>query len=91
MSVARRDLKEAGGESRPRQTGTGYKAKDRGVSRHRTVKPESYPDAAGVNPAGGDCGKETGLTLGGLWACPVDPDYSVSDDDGWARRSQQTP
>ena len=28
---------------------------------------------------------------GGPWAYPVNPDYSVSDDDGWARRSQQTP
>ena len=45
----------------------------------------------GEGKSGGDRGKETGLTLGGLWACPVDPDYSVSDGGGWARRSQQTP
>ena len=60
MSVARRNLKEAGGETRPRRTGIGYKANDRGVSRRDTVKPESYPDAAGVNPAG-TAGKRQGL------------------------------
>ena len=60
------------------------------MSRQDTAKPESYPDAAGVNPAG-IAGKMTGLTLGGLWACPVNPDYSVSDGGGWARRGQQTP
>ena len=90
MSVARRNLKEAGGETRPRRTGIGYKANDRGVSRPYAVTPESCPDAVG-GKSGGDCGKETGLTLGGLWARPVDPDYSVSDGAGWARRSQQTP
>ena len=90
MSVARRDLKEAGGESRPRRTGTGWKADDRGVSRHDTVKPESYPDAAWVNPAG-TAGKRRGLPWEASGACPINPDYSVSDDDGWARRSQQTP
>ena len=60
MSVARRNLKEAGGETRPRRTGIGYKANDRGVSRPNTVKPESCPDAAGVNPAG-TAGKRQGL------------------------------
>ena len=60
MSVARRDLKEAGGESPSRRTGIGYKAHDRGVSRPNAVKPESYPAAAGVNPAG-TAGKRRGL------------------------------
>ena len=60
MSVARRNLKEAGGETRPRRTGIGYKAYDRGVSRPTTVTPESYLDAAGVNPAG-TAGKRRGL------------------------------
>ena len=46
--------------------------------------------AYGREPAG-DCGKETGLTPGGLWVCPEDLDYSVSNGIGWARRSQQTP
>ena len=49
MSASRRrDLKEAVGETRPRRTGTGQKAHDRGVSRQGTVKSESYPDAVGV-------------------------------------------
>ena len=90
MPVARRNLKEAGGETRPRRTGTGYKAYDRGVSRHRTVTPESYPDAARVNPAGIE-GKRPGLpweASGPVWS---DPDCSVSDGVGWARRRQQTP
>ena len=60
MSVARRNLKEAGGETRPRRTGIGYKANDRGVSRPIAVTPESCPDAAGVNPAG-TAGKRRGL------------------------------
>ena len=72
--VARRDLKEAIGESRPRRTGPGQKAHDRGVSRQDTVKPESLPGRGG-GKSGGDRRKETGLTpLGGFWACPVNPD-----------------
>lgn len=45
----------------------------------------------GWGKSDGDCGKETGLAPGGLWACPVDPDESVSDGAGWARRCRQTP
>lgn len=45
----------------------------------------------GEGKSGGDRGKETGLTLGGLWACPDEPDYAVSDDGGWDQRSQQRP
>ncbi len=44
-----------------------------------------------VGKSGGDRGKETGLTLGGLWACPDDLDYPTSDGRGWAWRSQQRP
>ena len=45
----------------------------------------------GGGKSGGDCGKETGLTLGGLWVCPEAVDYSVSNGVGWVWMSQQTP
>ena len=59
-------------------------------------EPAKYGEARklpgrGVGKSGGERGKETGLTLGGLRACPVKPDNSVSDGGGWARRSQQRP
>ena len=53
------------------------------MSRPDTVKSDSYPDAAGVNPAG-IAGKKRGLPWEASGACPVDPDYSVSDGVRWA-------
>ena len=61
MSVARRDLKEAGGETRPRRTGIGYKAHDRGVSRPAYGEARKLPGGGRVNPAAGTAGKRRGL------------------------------
>ena len=52
------------------------------------VKPESYPDAAGVTSGDGSLGKRRELTPWEAY-CPSHVRstriYSVSDDDGWAR------
>ena len=83
MAVARRDLKEAGGEPRPRRTGTGYKAQDCGVSRTSTAKPGTLPGRGGGKSGGGGSRERDvaypgrSLGLSGRY-----PDYSVSDDDG---------
>ena len=59
-------------------------------------EPAEYGEARellgrGGSRSGGDHGKETGLTLGGLRGCPDEPDYLVSDGEGRTRRSQQRP
>ena len=90
MAVARRDLNEAGGES------TAPTNRNRIEGAGPWGEPGRYGEAPklpgrGGGKSGGVRGKERGLTLGGLWACSDAPDYSVSDGDGWAQRSQQTP
>lgn len=51
MSVATRNLKEAGGKHLLRRTETSYKANARVVSVHNNTKPDSYSERAGVNEA----------------------------------------
>lgn len=51
VSVATRNLKEAGGKHLLRRTETSYKANARVVSVHNNTKPDSYSERAGVNEA----------------------------------------
>ena len=87
--------REAGSEGSRRRT-TALTNRNRIEGPRTRGEPAEYGEARklpgrGGGRSGGDRGKETGLTLGGLWVCPDEPDYVVSDGDGWAWRSQQRP
>ena len=60
------------------------------MSRPHTAKPESYPDAAGVNPAG-IVEKRQGLPWEASGPVRWNLDYIVRNSGGRARRSQQRP
>jgi hypothetical protein len=45
-----------------------------GVTQQWMGKPDSHPERCG-SKSGGDRGKETRLTLGGLYICLDEPDY----------------
>ena len=60
------------------------------MSRPSTAKPESYPDAAGVNPAE-IVGKREGLPREASGPVRWKLDHIVSDGGGRTQRSQQTP
>jgi hypothetical protein len=61
-----------------------------GVTRHRTGTPEDHPDMR-AGKSGGDQGKGSCLTLGGLPLSPGDPEQGVSDGPRRGGRSQQRP
>ena len=61
-----------------------------GVTQQWMGKPNSHSERCG-SKSGGDRGKETRLTLGGLCACLGDPDYCNGNGAGRVQRSQQRP
>ncbi len=87
--------REAGSEGSHRRT-TALTNRNRIEGQRPQGEPAKYGEArklpgCGGGRSGGDRGKETGLTLGGLPVCPDEPDYPFSDGRGWAWRSQQRP
>jgi hypothetical protein len=87
--------REAGSEGSRRRT-TALTNRNRIEGQRPLGEPARYGEArtlpgSGEGRSGGDRGKETGLTLGGLPACPDEPDYPFSDGRGRAWRSQQRP
>ncbi len=59
-----------------------------GVTEQWMGRPNSHPERCG-GKSGGDQGKETRLTLGGLNTCLEEPDYGDGNGDGRVERSQQ--
>ena len=87
--------REAGSEGSRRRT-TALTNRNRIEGQRPLGEPAEYGEAqtlpgSGEGRSGGDRGKEAGLTLGGLPACPDEPDYSFSNGRGRAWRSQQRP
>jgi hypothetical protein len=85
----------AGSEGSRRRT-TALTDRNRIEGQRPQGEPATYGEArtlpgGGEGRSGGDRGKETGLTLGGLLVCPDEPDYPSRDGWGWAWRSQQRP
>lgn len=87
--------REAGSEGSRRRT-TALTNRNRIEGPCPQGEPAEYGEArtllgCGGGRSGGDRGKETGLTLGGLPVCPDEPDYPFSDGRGRTWRSQQRP
>ena len=61
-----------------------------GVTQQWMGMPDSHPERCG-GKSGGDRGKETRLTLGGLCICLGEPDYGDGNGVGRMQRSQQRP
>jgi hypothetical protein len=61
-----------------------------GVTERWMGRPNSHPEHC-RGKSGGDQGKETRLTLGGLCACLDEPDYGNGNGAGRVQRSQQRP
>ena len=59
-----------------------------GVTQQWMGTPSSHPERCG-GKSGGDRGKETRLTLGGLCICLEEPDYRNGNGAGRVWRSQQ--
>ena len=61
-----------------------------GATQLRMGTPNSHPERC-VGKSGGDRGKDTRLTLGGLCICLGEPDYGDGNGAGRVQRSQQRP